>query len=176
MHQQRGPQPRQQDRLLGRVQTHLRYCRQKQPQRKTYHRGPTHGQTHGCKNKQNKRWVNRWNGQETKMRGQRQEKAENTRNMQPSYCSDRSDYATSHIMSFRGLHKAAFSGCTACAGLWNEAGCHKLLVLCDKREDVKFGDEGNQASLWQNCSIGSFEKINPAPHPLDIFMNQLVSH
>lgn len=44
-----------------------------------------------------------------------------------------------HMMSFRrgeggGLHNAAFTVCTTCAGFSNEAVCcHKLLGLCDKR-------------------------------------------
>lgn len=45
-------------------------------------RGPTHRHTHGCTEK---RWVNRWYGQEKEIRGQNQEKAENTRNMQPTF-------------------------------------------------------------------------------------------
>lgn len=43
------------------------------------------------------------------------------------------------LESFDGLHNAAFSESTTCAGSWNEASCHKLLVLCDKRENVGDG-------------------------------------
>lgn len=45
----------------------------------------------------NKRWVNRWNGQGTKMRGQHQEKAENTRNMQPSPVTAENDLMVASV-------------------------------------------------------------------------------
>lgn len=63
MHQQQGPRPRQQDHLLGKVQTHLGYCRRKTAGTRTQNvtPGPTHQHTHGCiEQKMNKQM--KWTG------------------------------------------------------------------------------------------------------------------
>lgn len=86
MHQQRGPQLPWKDRLLGRAQRHLGHHRQNS--RNTNTTQNTESQhTNGHMDVTKKRWASRWNGREQKkMRGQRQENSENTRNMQPSDC------------------------------------------------------------------------------------------
>lgn len=57
MHQQRGQRPRQQDRLLGKVQTHLGYCRQQQRERKKQADTPTRIWVHKQKMKQQMKWT-----------------------------------------------------------------------------------------------------------------------
>lgn len=73
-----------------------------------------------------------WKGTE-KMRGQRQENSENTRNMQPSDCRGFESTRSYQKNCVKGLHNAAFSEHRPCARVRDEASCHKSLLLCDKR-------------------------------------------
>lgn len=92
------------------------------------------------------------------MKGQQQEKNQRIQEI----CSpvEDSDCTISHGRSFlfvffRGLHNAAFSERTTCAGAWDEARCHELLVLRDKREYLR-GRTRPRLSLTKNLGAGCY--------------------
>lgn len=92
------------------------------------HTRPSHRQTHGRKEQRMSEQM-KWTGE--KMRGQHQEKAENTRNMQPGSWTDGSDGTISHIRGLGScivLHSVSVQVC--------EKKLSQALVLCDKREKV----------------------------------------